>query len=98
MLAWLASEGVADVIPKQHVCRAYLAFSRCPFGPEVMPQLRRKFFLTLAPWVAHLAIEQLDMGKLHNPKYEMSLQLRDLTPICQPPMRVTPEVESWLQE
>ena len=28
----------------------------------------------------------------------MHLELRDVTPVSQPPMRVTPEVERWLKE
>jgi hypothetical protein len=48
--------------------------------------------------VKHLAIEQFDMGCFKNPKYEMELILRDVTPVNQPPMRVTPEVEAWLRD
>ena len=38
------------------------------------------------------------MGCFTNPKYIMHLELRDVTPVRQPPMRVTPEVERWLKE
>ena len=75
-----------------------MAFSRCPFGEKVTPAMKRGFFRRLAPWVDHLAIQKMDLGWFHDPKYIMSVELNDVTPICQPPMRVTPDVEQWLKE
>lgn len=35
MVAWLKANGLVELVPQQHVRRAYLAFSRCPFGAGV---------------------------------------------------------------
>lgn len=82
MKAWLAEQGLADAIPREQTRRAFLAFSRCPFGEQVTTSQRRTFFRLLAPWVHHLAIQPLDMGRFHDPKYALDLYLRDVTPIC----------------
>ena len=56
MKLWLQQQGVADMIEEADIRRAYLAFTRCPFGPAVPPHLKTTFFRRLAPWVKHLAI------------------------------------------
>lgn len=38
------------------------------------------------------------MGCFKDEKYVMHIELKDLTPIQQPPMRVTPDVEEWLND
>ena len=38
------------------------------------------------------------MGCFTDPRYVMEIELKDLTPVQQPPMRVTPEVEAWLDD
>ena len=81
MRSWLEEQGVADLIEEQHTRRAFLAFSRCPFGERVTPSLRRDFLRAIAPYVDHLAIQQLDMGCFTNPKYVMHIELKDLSPI-----------------
>lgn len=98
MQRWLGEQGVLDLLPEHQHRRAYLAFSRCPFGEKVTPAMKRGFFRRLAPWVDHLAIQKMDLGRFHDPKYIMSVELNDVTPINQPPMRVTPDVEQWLKE
>ena len=75
-----------------------MAFSRCPFGELVTQGMKRKFFRAIAKHVEHLAIQQLDMGCFTDPKYVMQIELKDLTPVQQPPMHVTPEVEDWLTD
>ena len=98
MKEWLQEQGVGDLISQEQTRRAYLAFSRCPFGEKVPAAAKVRFFRKLAPLVLHLAIQQLDMGCFTDPRYVMHLGLRDVTPVSQPPMRVTPEVERWLKE
>ena len=98
MRAWLDEAGVGDLIPDEQVRRAYLSFSRCPFGSRVTPELRHSFFRQLAPYVAHLAIESTNLGCFTDPAHVHHIELADETPIDQPPFRGTPEVERWLRE
>ena len=57
MEEWLQAQGVQDLIPREHIRRAYLAFSRCPFGDKVSAAAKVRFFRKLAPLVSHLAIQ-----------------------------------------
>ena len=57
MEEWLQAQGVRDLIPREHIRRAYLAFSRCPFGDKVSAAAKVRFFRKLAPLVSHLAIQ-----------------------------------------
>jgi len=38
MVEWLVGAGVRDLIADDKVRRAYLSFSRCPFGSQVTEQ------------------------------------------------------------
>lgn len=98
MVQWLADAGVRDLVPDASVRRAYLSFSRCPFGSQVTEQQQRRFFRRLAPHVDHLAVDPTDLGCFTDPAHVHHIELADTTPIDQPPYRGTPEVERWLKE
>ena len=57
MEEWLQAQGMRDVIPQERIGRAYLAFSRCPFGDKVSAAAKVRFFRKLALLVSHLAIQ-----------------------------------------
>ena len=81
MVQWLVEQGVRDLVPDEKVERAYKAFSRCPFGKDVTPALKTRFFRRLAPYVDHLAIKSDDLGRFRNPQHVHHIKLRDETPI-----------------
>lgn len=70
--------------------------SSIKFGTKVSEKLKLDFMAKLLPMEHMLASSQSDIGCISNPKYEYSLELKDLTPFEERAIRYPPAVEDWL--
>jgi len=50
------------------------------------------------PAIPRLAVDQFDLGCFTDPKYAHEIEVDTLTPVSQPPMRMTQEQENWVEE
>ena len=76
--------------------RRHLALSGGEFGEDVTPAQRSSFLTALLPVEDHIAAYQDDIGCLTDPAYHYKLDIQHLTPIQQPPIKLQPAQEEWL--
>jgi hypothetical protein len=51
----------------------------------------------LVPAIPRLAVDQYDLGCFTDPKYVHDILVDTMTPVNQPPMRMTPDQEAWVE-
>ena len=45
-----------------------------------------------------MAVGQYELGEFQDPQFDFRLELGDVTPIQQAPIRLAPDAEAWVQE
>ena len=45
-----------------------------------------------------MAVGQYELGEFQDPQFDFTLELGDVTPIQQSPIRLAPDAEAWVQE
>lgn len=91
----LTRDEVRD-LPPEALGRRFKALSTVRFGDDVDATRRTRFLQKLLPICDKIAVDQKDIGKITDPKYEYKLVLSDYTPIKEQAIPYPPAVEKWL--